>query len=87
MKAAYAKYIIALLLFGSNGLVASFIDLSSQETVLFRTLLGSITMAVIFIAARKKFTFTHYRDRYKFASTYNCPSQRKPYKHKYSIYS
>ena len=66
MKAAYAKYIIALLLFGSNGLVASFIDLSSQETVLFRTLLGSITMAVIFIAARKKFTFTRKKKAFVF---------------------
>lgn len=66
MKAAYAKYITALLLFGSNGLVASFIDLSSQETVLFRTLLGSITMAVIFIATRKKFTFTHKKKAFAF---------------------
>ena len=57
MKAAYAKYIIALLLFGSNGLVASFIDLSSWEIVLMRTLLGSITMAFIFLTTRKKFTF------------------------------
>lgn len=66
MKAAYAKYIAALLLFGSNGLVASFIDLSSRETVLFRTLLGSITMAVIFIATRRKFTFTRKKKAFAF---------------------
>jgi len=57
MKAAYIKYIVALLLFGSNGLVASFINLSSWEIVLMRTLLGSLTMALLFLLTRRKFTF------------------------------
>lgn len=41
MKQSYFKYIIALLLFGSNGIVASFIRLNSYEIVLLRTLLGT----------------------------------------------
>ena len=35
MKFSYVKYIFALLLFGSNGIVASFINLSSYEIVFF----------------------------------------------------
>ena len=31
MKTAYIKYIVALLLFGSNGVVAAFIALNSYE--------------------------------------------------------
>lgn len=42
MKKSYVKYILALLLFGSNGLVAGTISLSSYEIVLVRTLIGSI---------------------------------------------
>ena len=38
---SYFKYILALLLFGSNGVVASHIALSSYEIVLLRTLIGS----------------------------------------------
>jgi hypothetical protein len=36
MKKAYIKYIISLLIFGSNGIVASYILLSSSEIVLDR---------------------------------------------------
>ncbi len=57
LRSAYTKHIAALLLFGSNGLVASFIKLSSREIVLLRTLLGSLTMALIFLLTRSKFTF------------------------------
>jgi len=42
MKRAYSKYIAALLLFGSNGIVASHISLSSYEIVFTRTLIGSL---------------------------------------------
>lgn len=61
MKKDYAKYIFALLLFGSNGLVASFIGLSSREIVLMRTLLGSITLAAIFFASRRRPTFLRHK--------------------------
>ena len=40
----YVKYIAALLLFGSNGIVASRIHLESSEIILLRTLLGSMLL-------------------------------------------
>ncbi len=51
------KYISALLLFGTNGIVASFINLSSYEIVLLRTLIGSIFLSVIFLTTKNKPTF------------------------------
>jgi drug/metabolite transporter (DMT)-like permease len=57
MKRAYIKYISALLLFGSNGIIASQISLSSYEIVLLRTLIGSLLLVVIFALARGKLTF------------------------------
>ncbi|MBF7096658.1 DMT family transporter [Alkalibacter mobilis] len=54
---AYFKYIFALLLFGSNGIVASYISLTSYEIVLFRTLIGSLFLIGIFLFMRNRFTF------------------------------
>lgn len=53
----YFKYILALLLFGSNGIVASFISLSSYEIVLLRTLIGSLLLLAAFMLTGGKFTF------------------------------
>ena len=61
MKASYLKYIFALLLFGSNGIVASLIHLSSYEIVLLRTLIGSLLLIAIFFIAREKLTFYKYK--------------------------
>ncbi len=61
MKASYLKYIFALLLFGSNGIVASLIYLSSYEIVLLRTLIGSLLLIAIFFIAREKLTFYKYK--------------------------
>ncbi len=36
------RYVAALLLFGSNGIVASMITMNSREIVMFRTLIGSV---------------------------------------------
>ena len=55
-KAAF-KYITALLLFGSNGIVASYILLSSYEIVFTRTLIGSLFLLLIFIASKQKVRF------------------------------
>lgn len=52
-KAAF-KYIIALLLFGSNGIVASYISLSSYEIVLTRTLIGALFLVLIFSFSRQE---------------------------------
>ena len=51
------RYIFALLLFGSNGIVASNIHLSSYEIVFWRTLIGSLLLIGIFFVTRQKITF------------------------------
>lgn len=58
---AFFKYIFALLLFGSNGTVASFINLSSLQIVLFRTLIGSVLLATLFFISGGKLSFYKYR--------------------------
>lgn len=60
---AYFKYILALLLFGSNGTVASYINLDSYEIVFLRSLLGNFMLMGIFILAKYKLTiFKHKKD-------------------------
>ena len=46
-RTALAKYLFALLLFGSNGVIASRISLPSCEIVFFRTLIGSALLFVL----------------------------------------
>lgn len=55
MKKTYFQYLLSLLLFGSNGIVASHILLSSHEIVFFRTLIGSIFLIALFIFQHGKF--------------------------------
>lgn len=47
-KTDYLKYIAALLLFGSNGIVARQISLASSDIVLLRTLIGSLLLMFLF---------------------------------------
>lgn len=61
MKQAYFKHILALLLFGSNGIIASYILLSSHEIVFLRTLLGSLLLIAIFAITRQPVTFHKHR--------------------------
>lgn len=61
MKQAYFKYILALLLFGSNGVVASYIGLTSYEIVLLRSLLGSILLIVVFFFTGHKLTVLQHK--------------------------
>lgn len=63
---AFVKYISALLLFGSNGMVASFIQLSSLQIVLLRTLTGSILLAVLFFLTGGKLTFYKHKRHFSF---------------------
>ena len=59
MKKAYLKYFTALLLFGSNGIVASYILLNSYEIVFLRTLIGSLFLIAVFLfpeESRRGFT-------------------------------
>ena len=60
MKKNYFLYFIALLLFGTNGCVASLIHLDSSMIVLLRTLIGSVFLFGIFLIKREPFTFHHY---------------------------
>lgn len=66
MKSAYIYYILALLLFGTNGIVASYIQLSSYEIVFCRTLIGSLLLLVIFLIKREKWTFYKYKKQFLF---------------------
>jgi drug/metabolite transporter (DMT)-like permease len=54
IKKSYFKYIAALLMFGMNGIVASYIALSSYEIVFTRTLIGSLLLIAIFAMTRQK---------------------------------
>ena len=62
MKRSYMKYFAALLLFGFNGIVASFIDLSSYEIVLLRTFIGSVLLIALFFLTRNKLTFYQFKN-------------------------
>lgn len=64
MKFSYVKYIFALLLFGSNGIVASFINLSSYEIVFFRTLIGSLFLISISFIAGGRLTFYKHKKQF-----------------------
>ena len=66
MKTAYTKYICSLLLFGTNGIVASMISLSSYEIVFLRTLIGSLFLLALFKYKRKKCTFTKHKKQFIF---------------------
>jgi len=54
MTKSYVKYILSLLIFGSNGIVASCILLSSSEIVFSRTIIGSLFLGLVFIFGRKR---------------------------------
>ena len=49
-KTARIKYVLSLLLFGSNGIVASYISLDSYVIVFWRTLIGSAFLIVLFLS-------------------------------------
>ena len=53
-KKSYFKYFTALLMFGMNGIVASYISLTSYQIVLTRTLIGSLLLILIFAVTRQK---------------------------------
>lgn len=50
------KYLAGLLLFGANGVVASFIGLDSGQIVLLRSVLGSALLTAFFLLGGKRFT-------------------------------
>lgn len=47
-------YIVSLLIFGSNGVFASHIDMTSAEIVCMRTLIGSLALILVLLISRIK---------------------------------
>ena len=66
MKKSYLKFMIALLIFGSNGVIASHIPLSSHEIVLTRTAIGTVVLWLIFLLTRQRSTVAAYRKEFVF---------------------
>ena len=60
-KQSYLKHILALLLFGSNGIVAANISLSSYEIVFFRSLIGSLLLITIYLLSHSKLSFFRHK--------------------------
>lgn len=56
MNRNLTKYIVGLLLFGSNGVVASFIDLPSHYIVLWRSILGGLMLTGLFFLTGNRIT-------------------------------
>lgn len=54
MKSAYRNYIAGLLLFGSNGIVASGIALGSYQIVYLRCVIGSLALLLLFLLTKQK---------------------------------
>ena len=60
MQKSFPKLIVSLLLFGSNGIVASQIALASTEISFLRALIGSLLLLGIFFRKRGRFSFQRY---------------------------
>lgn len=56
-------YVASLILFGTNGIVASTISLGSYHIVLFRTLIGSLFLLSVFVMMHGRFTRASRRQR------------------------
>ena len=65
-KKALIKYLFALLLFGSNGIIASHIAMNSYEIVFLRTLIGSALLITIYLLTKGKFQFRNKKKEYLF---------------------
>lgn len=64
------RYVAALLLFGSNGIVASMITMNSREIVMFRTLIGSVFLIALYLVNGHKFTFLKHRKSFSFFAVF-----------------
>ncbi len=54
MKKDYGKYLFAMLLFSSNGIVANQIALKSYEVVFLKTGIGCLSLLLLFLLSRQK---------------------------------
>jgi drug/metabolite transporter (DMT)-like permease len=62
------KYVFVLCLFGSNGIVASYILLNSYEIVFWRSLIASLFLLGAFLLTKQTFTFYRYKKHAFFLS-------------------
>lgn len=53
MKCSYLKFIVSLILFGSNGIIAARITLPSDAIVLLRTFIGSALLIAVFVVSHR----------------------------------
>ncbi|MDO5649149.1 MAG: DMT family transporter [Gallicola sp.] len=67
-KKAYLKYISSLLLFGTNGIIASFILLPSTSIVFLRAMIGSILLVLLFLLSKESFSFLKHRKDFLFTA-------------------
>ena len=67
MKQSYIKYLLSLLIFGSNGVVASYIHLSSYYIVLLRVSIGAALLLGIFFLTGHRFSIAQHRRDYLIA--------------------
>ena len=66
MNRSMLKYLAALLLFGSNGIIAGMISLNSYEIVMYRTLIGSILLIVLYLLTNRQFHFYQHKKPFAF---------------------
>lgn len=62
MNRYFLTYLISLVMFGSNGIFASYIHMPSYAIVFFRSALGGLALCIAFLGARKKLTALQYRE-------------------------
>lgn len=61
MNRAFWKYLLALVVLGSNGVVASHIHLTSTQIVLSRTVLGFCLLTILYFATGHRLTVRKYK--------------------------
>ena len=65
MKKPYFTYILAMLIFGTNGIISSHISLSSAEIVWSRTILGGIFLILVFLLTHGRVQWGEWKRQWK----------------------
>lgn len=58
---SYFKYLLSLILFASNGVIASFISLTSYEIVFLRSSIGSVLLVALFYLSGNRLSLTKHK--------------------------
>ena len=72
MKSSYTKYLSSLVLFGFNGIIASFIALSSIQITVMRTFLGALLLLILVLLTKRRLLHTTAQRDYLFILTSGC---------------